>query len=1240
MANEEIKGMAVELAMNDSNFNAGMKNLKQQLGVIDSGFKASVAGVKNWGSTLDGMKANADALGQKMTIQKQIIQAYTEQMEKSKTALDKNVDTMTRLKAELGTAKSAYEQNAASVGKNDEATKKLKTTVDELSAKFGHAESAVVSNQSSIQGYTIQVNQATAKLNSMESELKQTGTAMSNYGKETDQAKEKTSFFGDILKANLTGAAIISALKAIGNELKNLANGALLAADKIATMSEVTGLSTDRLQELQYIGTKLDVEFDTMATSQTRLTKAMFAAKDGTGAQADAFKALKVDALDPVTGAMRDARVVMNEAFAALNNYGNETERDALAMTIFGKSAMDLNPLIKAGSDELQNLADQAHAAGAVMSEEAVAALDYFKDAVDAAKLSITAFIGEALAPLVEEFGAETVDSLTKSTQALNEVSTAADNTVASNAAAGEVAQDYLDRLEELESQGLSTAEAQKEYSDTVAKLNALIPGLNLIIDEQTGLIKGNTDALKDNIVAWKEAAMAQALQERYKDIVAAQANAMAELAENEVKHTKAMEEKAAYGSQLDIIYRQIAEALGYSGEQADAMVKSLRESENIDLADWSARAGVELSSLSNNVFNLTDKAVGLRGGFNEAEQSEKTFATAIEVGKAAVKRNADEVVLAEEAMRGLLGITEESTAAVKINTKAIEDAAEANKINADAARTLSGDIDKCNAALAEQTENGKLSAVTILDLTDAGYGAVLQIDKETGAVRLDKEAYNNLTKAKLEERLAAATEAQRKAQTDAIVSESLAASLAALGLYDLAKARYAEAAAAKKQAPQEEANIKAINALIAGVGKYTVSAGAAGKASETAADKASKAFDKSVTQIGRALDLGEIDQEEYWKQYSSLMDKHLRNGSDDWENANFTLLKGQKALNDDLIKETEKTYDTMSKRLEDIKGEYDKALSDIQTDIDKMASDLAGFGDTATFSESDSGDVTAALEDWNAQTQAIVDFGTALDSLKTKGIPESLLSEIASMDTNKGIALANTLLGLSDTEWTAQMAAWDAKQQAAKLVAEAYYKDDIDTLNATLTTAVTDLQSDMTKAGLKLGGNIVDGLVMGIKDGTIDVQLAMEAVIAAAEVAAKKKGEMSSPSKLFNREVGAQISAGVAKGITGGTPGVKSSMAVMMDGVIAQAKALKLDAASAITSLTGQISSSPAINPAVQNAAAQTAEMGAGIVNGIAGLMNNSNGGTFIIQLVVDSKVLAQTVFDPLKEEGKRRGE
>lgn len=180
---------------------------------------------------------------------------------------------------------------------------------------------------------------------------------------------------------------------------------ALDSADELQKLSDTTGLSAERLQELKYAGANLGVELETITGAQAKLTKSMNAAKEGTGAQADAFKTLGISVVDS-NGQLKDAKTVMGDAFTALNGVGNETERDALAMSIFGKSAMELNPMIKAGGDELNRLTGEARANGAVMSNEAVAGLDGFGDAMDNMKTAILGRFGEAfseLAPMLTE---------------------------------------------------------------------------------------------------------------------------------------------------------------------------------------------------------------------------------------------------------------------------------------------------------------------------------------------------------------------------------------------------------------------------------------------------------------------------------------------------------------------------------------------------------------------------------------------------------------------------------------------------------------------------------------------------------------------------------------------------------------------------------------------------------------------------------------------------------------------
>lgn len=128
-------------------------------------------------------------------------------------------------------------------------------------------------------------------------------------------------------------------------------------ADDINTMSKVYGIGTDELQKYSAAADLVDVDVETIAKSHLRLTKAMSGAEDETGAQAEAFAKLGVETRD-ASGNLRDADTVWQETIAALGKVENETERDALAMQLMGKSAAELNPLIEDGGEVYKNLAD------------------------------------------------------------------------------------------------------------------------------------------------------------------------------------------------------------------------------------------------------------------------------------------------------------------------------------------------------------------------------------------------------------------------------------------------------------------------------------------------------------------------------------------------------------------------------------------------------------------------------------------------------------------------------------------------------------------------------------------------------------------------------------------------------------------------------------------------------------------------------------------------------------------
>lgn len=196
---------------------------------------------------------------------------------------------------------------------------------------------------------------------------------------------------GEIAKGATKGLEIYAgAALTAGTAVLGLAVKAGASADDLNTMSAQTGLTVEQLQKFQYASEVIDVPIETLASSMAKLTRNMSTAKKGTGDSADAFKKLKVDIVN-VDGTLKNNNDVFNETIKKLGEVENQTERDALAMAIFGKSAQDLNPLILGGASALDTLGQSAQDMGLILSQEALDSLNELNDSIDILKANTVA---------------------------------------------------------------------------------------------------------------------------------------------------------------------------------------------------------------------------------------------------------------------------------------------------------------------------------------------------------------------------------------------------------------------------------------------------------------------------------------------------------------------------------------------------------------------------------------------------------------------------------------------------------------------------------------------------------------------------------------------------------------------------------------------------------------------------------------------------------------------------------
>lgn len=275
-------------------------------------------------------------------------------------------------------------------GENGELTEEQKKLQQEINV-----------TQGTLEKYKKQVREVTAELDSM-------GKETDEVEKETKERGEETKTFGDLLKANLTRDAIkglATGIVNLGKQMFEMGKETRAYADNVMQLSTQYGLTTDKIQEFQYMSELTDTSLETITGSMTKLTKNMQTATKGTGDAFERFKKLGISVTD-TEGNLRSTDEVFAEAISRLGNVENATERDALAMNIFGKSAMDLNPLIAVGREGLADYRAEAHEMGYVLDTDTLESLGAVDDAMQRATRRLDAVknqIGRYLAPVVAD---------------------------------------------------------------------------------------------------------------------------------------------------------------------------------------------------------------------------------------------------------------------------------------------------------------------------------------------------------------------------------------------------------------------------------------------------------------------------------------------------------------------------------------------------------------------------------------------------------------------------------------------------------------------------------------------------------------------------------------------------------------------------------------------------------------------------------------------------------------------
>ena len=369
--------------------------------------------------------------------------------------------------------------------------------------------------------------------------------------------------------------------------------------------------------------------------------------------------------LDMMQNAYNNLKVAVGDAFTPALRDAYDAGTDVL--NVLGEFVQE-NPALVKGVATFTGVvggATVALTAYAAISK-VIKALDMatmFGGAVGPIMLGVTAVAAltagiVALSDASKDDAVPSVRELTEAAReldsAMSDARAACDDTVTTTEASANVANNYIDRLDELNSLSKLSAEQQREYHGILVMLTQTVPDLANYIDLETDTINGGTEALRANTQAWKDNAIAQAYQEQLTEIYSKNADVLIEAEKNKIGLRDAEGKLAvAQKAQNDEFERQ-----NRLYQEANQKVQEYYEETGLvtDANMWLGETTDELN------WKLEQNAQAVM----EAQDAVDAYQKAIDKDNDALQAAQDEIALAEEAVQNLTTSTDDSTTATE----------------------------------------------------------------------------------------------------------------------------------------------------------------------------------------------------------------------------------------------------------------------------------------------------------------------------------------------------------------------------------------------------------------------------------------------------------------------------------------------------------------------------------------------------------------------------------------------
>ena len=290
---------------------------------------------------------------------------------------------------------------ADAVENSKEKLDRLKTAQEQVNEQFRKGEISeeqyrafqreVVKAEQDLSKFEKQLKDATSATKNWEQSLKKAGDGLKNAGaKMTDMGKN--------LSMKVT-APIVAA----GGAILALGVKAGQTADRLLDLSDITGLTTDTIQEYQYVANQAGVESEAMTAAVEGLIRKIPQLESEGGKATEQLAKLGISYKN-LKKMSPDKQV--DTLINSLSNMRDPMERNAIGAQLFGGAWKDIAPILGMGADGIKAAREEAHELGLVLDRDALEGANEFRKEMDRLKAILGGVInqlGARLAPVLKE---------------------------------------------------------------------------------------------------------------------------------------------------------------------------------------------------------------------------------------------------------------------------------------------------------------------------------------------------------------------------------------------------------------------------------------------------------------------------------------------------------------------------------------------------------------------------------------------------------------------------------------------------------------------------------------------------------------------------------------------------------------------------------------------------------------------------------------------------------------------